>query len=184
MPFEFQETKLAGVFVVSSQALTDNRGSFAELFKKDTFAEIHAGNPLTQINWSRSKKNVLRGMHYQLPPKAQSKLVACVAGEIFDVAVDIRKGSPTYGQWVGQILSAESKTMLYIPQGFAHGFCVTSEEAEVIYFCDEQYSPENEGGLVWNDVEVAISWPRENPILAERDLAFPPLAAVKNTFTL
>ena len=182
MPFEFKKTEIPEVVEVQPQVFTDERGTFAELFKLDAFTEAGITEPLTQVNYSRSKKNVLRGMHYQLPPHAQSKLVSCSFGEVFDVAVDIRQGSPTFGMWVGRTLSGENKTMLYIPEGFAHGFFVVSDEAEVVYYCNNQYAPDAEGGLNWNDPAVGIVWPAQNPILADRDAAFPLLADAKNTF--
>lgn len=183
MPFNFKKTEIPEVLEVQPQVFEDERGVFSELFKLDTFKEAEINEPLTQVNYSLSKKNVLRGMHYQLAPHAQSKLVSCPRGEVFDVAVDIRQGSPTFGKWVGRTLSGENRMMLYIPVGFAHGFCVLSDEAEVVYYCNEQYAPESEGGLIWNDPTVGIDWPIEAPILAERDATFPQLDAIKNTFT-
>lgn len=183
MPFEFKETLIPEVVEVQPKVFEDERGIFSELFALDAFTEAGITEPLTQVNYSRSKKNVLRGMHYQLPPHAQSKLVSCPLGEVFDVAVDIRQGSPTFGKWVGRTLSAENKTMLYIPEGFAHGFFVVSDEAEVVYYCNNQYAPDSEGGLNWSDPAVGIEWPTQAPILADRDAAFPGLANIKNTFT-
>jgi dTDP-4-dehydrorhamnose 3,5-epimerase len=182
MPFEFKKTEIPEVVEVQPKIFEDERGIFSEIFTLRGFSEIGITEPLTQVNYSRSSKGVLRGMHYQLPPHAQSKLVSCPLGEVFDVAVDIRQGSPTYGTWVGRVLSAENKTMLYIPEGFAHGFCVISEEAEVVYYCNNQYAPDSEGGLSWKDSTVGITWPIENPVLAERDAAFPVLSEAKNTF--
>ncbi|MGH9857934.1 MAG: dTDP-4-dehydrorhamnose 3,5-epimerase, partial [Acidobacteriota bacterium] len=125
---------------------------------------------------------VLRGVHYQNPPRAQAKLVTATKGKVFDVAVDIRQGSPTYGQWIGVELNETEKAMLFIPEGFAHGFCALTDNAEIIYFCTVEYAPEHEGGIVWNDPTIAIDWPVKNPILADRDAAFPSLEEASNVF--
>lgn len=183
MPFTVEETLLPGVFHITSKTFQDDRGMFAELFQLSALQEAGITKSLTQSNWSKSKKNVLRGLHYQNAPKAQAKLVMCTAGEVFDVAVDIRKGSPTFGKWVGETLTADAKNALFIPHGFAHGFCALTDDAEVVYFCDEEYSPEQEGGIVWNDPAIGIEWPIVEPILAERDAAFPNLADANNKFT-
>lgn len=183
MPFEFLPTEIKEVVEVRPKIFSDERGEFAELFKVVDFAEAGISQPLMQINYARSKKDVLRGLHYQVKPKAQAKLVWCPVGEIFDVAVDIRQGSPTFGKWVGRTLSAENNIMLYIPWGFAHGYCTLIENTKVMYGCDEQYAPEHEGGVVWNDPAIGIEWPITDPILAERDAAFPALADAKNNFT-
>ena len=127
-------------------------------------------------------KNVLRGLHYQKNPKAQDKLVIALRGEIFDVAVDIRKDSSTYGKWVGEILSEENHRLLYIPEGFAHGFCVLSEEADVLYKVTHEYSPEDEMGIMWNDPEINITWPIDKPILQEKDSQLPSLKNADNNF--
>ena len=124
----------------------------------------------------------MRGLHYQKNPKAQSKLVTALRGEIFDVAVDIRKNSPTYGKWVGEILSEKNHKLLYIPEGFAHGFCVLSEEADVLYKVNQEYSPENERGIIWNDPELNIAWPTDSPILQEKDSKSSPLKNAENNF--
>ena len=126
-----------------------------------------------QDNHSKSTYGVLRGLHYQKNPKAQGKLVRCIKGKILDVAVDIRKGSPTFGKWVSAILSEENKHMLYVPVGFAHGFAVLSEEAEVLYKTTDEYSPEHDRGILWNDPEIGIDWQVENPIISEKDKNLP-----------
>ena len=151
----------------------DERGYFFESYNKRVFEEI-VGHPVefVQDNQSYSKQGVLRGLHYQVPPYEQGKLVRVVQGEIFDVAVDIRKDSPTFGKWVGEYLSAENKRQLWIPPGFAHGFLVTSEHAELLYKCsDNHYHPTAERSLKWNDPEIGIDWPnlRKEPILSEKD---------------
>jgi dTDP-4-dehydrorhamnose 3,5-epimerase len=131
-----------------------------------------------QENHSRSTRGSLRGLHYQRQPAAQGKLVRAVVGEIFDVAVDIRPESPTFGRWIGKTLSADNRSMLFIPPWCAHGFCVVSESAEVLYKTTAEYTPEAEGGLVWNDPDLAIAWPISNPILSERDRRWPSLASL------
>jgi dTDP-4-dehydrorhamnose 3,5-epimerase len=135
-----------------------------------------------QDNLSHSRHGVVRGLHYQNHPKAQGKLVTVLKGEIFDVAVDIRKGSPTYGRWVGITLSADSYRMLYIPVGFAHGFCVMSDEAMLSYKATEEYAPDLERGIAWNDPDIGIRWPIESPILSARDAQLPLLNEADNSF--
>lgn len=182
MPFTFQRLEIPEVVLIEPKVFQDGRGFFMETYKFSDFAEFGITERFVQDNHSRSKKGVIRGLHYQNPPKAQGKLVRVVAGEIFDVAVDIRKGSPTYGKWVGERLSAENKRMLYIPPGFAHGFCVLSEEAEVVYKVTEEYAPELEAGIIWNDPEIRIAWPIANPIISDKDASFPFLREAKNHF--
>ncbi len=184
MPFEFQPTELEGVILVTSKVFPDERGEFAELYQGSAFEKGGINASFVQVNYSKSKKNVVRGLHYQLHPKAQGKLVQVSRGSIFDVAVDIRKNSPTYGKWVGVTLSASQRNMLYIPQGFAHGFCSLEEDAEVVYYCTQEYSPEHERGIVWNDPAIGIEWGVETPIVSERDATYPSLEQAENTFTL
>jgi dTDP-4-dehydrorhamnose 3,5-epimerase len=182
VPFTFQRLEIPEVVLIEPKVFQDGRGFFMETYKFSDFAAFGITARFVQDNHSRSKKGVLRGLHYQNPPKAQGKLVRVVAGEIFDVAVDIRKGSPTYGRWVGERLSAENKRMLYIPPGFAHGFCVLNEEAEVVYKVTEEYAPEHEAGIIWNDPDIGISWPIANPIISEKDAALPCLKEAENRF--
>ena len=183
MPFRFTRLEIPEVVLIEPVVFPDERGFFLEVYKYSEFAAFGITERFLQDNHSRSVKGVLRGLHYQNPPKAQGKLVRVVAGEIFDVAVDIRKGSPTYGRWVGVNLSSENKRMLYIPPGFAHGFCVLSEEAEVLYKTTEEYAPEFETGIIWNDPEIGIRWPVEDPIISEKDARWPPLKDAVNGFT-
>lgn len=178
MPFRFERLEIPEVILIEPKVFSDERGFFMETYKYSNFAAFGIKERFVQDNHSRSVKGVLRGLHYQRPPKAQGKLVRVLVGEIFDVAVDIRKGSPTYGKWVGVMLSAENRWMLYIPPGFAHGFCVLSEEAEVTYKVTEEYSPEHDAGIIWNDPEIGIDWPVEQPILSAKDAGLPPLRAV------
>jgi len=146
-----------------------------ETYKMPDFVAIGINGNFVQENHSRSSKGVLRGLHYQNRPFAQGKLVRVIRGEIFDVAVDIRKGSPTWGKWVGVILSEENKNILYVPVGFAHGFCVLSEIAEVIYKTTNVYCAESEAGIIWNDEDLNIEWPVKEPILSEKDRKLPTL---------
>jgi dTDP-4-dehydrorhamnose 3,5-epimerase len=182
MPFHFKRLGIPEVILIEPRVFHDERGFFMESYKYSEFAAFGIAERFVQDNHSRSVMGVLRGLHYQNPPKAQGKLVRAVVGEIFDVAVDIRRGSPTYGRWVGVKLSAENKRMLYIPPGFAHGFCVLSDVAEVVYKATAEYAPECEAGIIWDDPEIGIEWPIENPIISPRDLQWPPLREAKNGF--
>lgn len=184
MPFEFFPTKLTGVIEIQPRLFIDDRGEFAELFQSSAFGRNQLDISLKQINYSKSKKNVLRGLHYQLPPKSQGKLVHVMSGSGFDVAVDIRKDSPTYGTWIGATLSAEQKNMLYIPPGFAHGFCSLEDDTVLVYYCTDEYSPDHERGIIWNDSNINITWPIANPILADRDASYPTLEQAENTFVV
>lgn len=179
MPFEFKRLAIPEVILVKPKVFSDERGFFMETYKRSDFATFGIGEHFVQDNHSRSKKGVLRGLHYQRRPKAQGKLVRVVVGEIFDVGVDIRKDSPTCGKWVGEGLSAENKRMLYIPPGFAHGFCVLSEVAEVLYKTTEEYAPEYDAGIRWNDPEIGIHWPIEHPILSDKDAGLPLLRELR-----
>ena len=169
MSFEFKRLKIPEVILITPKIFTDERGFFMETYQKDDFAKAGITGEFVQQNHSKSTKGVLRGLHYQKEPCAQAKLVRCIEGEIFDVAVDIRKDSLTFGKYVSTILSEENKNMLYIPRGFAHGFEVLSEEAEVIYSVDNLYSKPSESGIIWNDPDIHINWPIKSNILAEKD---------------
>jgi len=182
MPFTFKKLDIPEVILVESKAFTDDRGFFLESFKESVFASNGIDTRFVQDNFSHSVKGVLRGLHYQKNPKAQAKLVIALRGEIFDVAVDIRKDSPTYGKWVGEILSENNHKLLYIPEGFTHGFCVLSETADVLYKVNQDYSPEDEKGIIWNDPEINITWPIDKPILQERDSKLPLLKNADNNF--
>ena len=183
MPFRFQRLQIPEVILIEPKVFPDERGFFMETYKWSEFASFGVTEHFVQDNHSRSVKGILRGLHYQNPPKALGKLVRVVLGEVFDVAVDIRKGSASYGKWVGVKLSAENKRMLYIPPGFAHGFCVLSEAAEVLYKTTEEYSPEHEAGIIWNDPEIGIDWPVEKPIVSTKDAGLPSLREAENGFT-
>ena len=174
-------TDLPDVFVVEPTVHRDPRGFFLETYHAQRFAELGIRGPFVQDNHSRSARGVLRGLHAQLR-QPQGKLVRAVAGEIFDVAVDVRAGSPTFGRWVGVPLSAESFRQLWIPAGFLHGFCVMSEAAEIEYKCTALYDREDEIGVVWNDPDIGIDWPIDDPALSAKDSALPPLSAVRSSF--
>lgn len=182
MPFSFKRLAIPDVVLIEPKVFPDGRGFFMEAYKYSDFAAFGIKEQFVQDNHSRSKKGVLRGLHYQRPPKAQGKLVRVVLGEIFDVAVDIRKGSPWYGKWVGETLSAENRLMLYIPIGFAHGFCALSETAEVVYKTTEEYAPEYDAGIIWNDPEIGIDWPIKGPVVSPKDAELLPLKKVGNDF--
>ena len=182
MPFTFKKLDISEVILVDAKSFPDERGFFLESFKESIFASNGIHTNFVQDNFSHSIQNVLRGLHYQKNPKAQAKLVIALRGEIFDVAVDIRKDSPTYGKWVGEILSEKNHKLLYIPEGFAHGFCVLSEEADVLYKVNNEYSPEDEKGILWNDPEINITWPIDKPILHEKDSHLPSLENIDNNF--
>lgn len=177
MAVSFTKTSLPEVLIIAPQVFNDGRGFFLETFHHGKYAECGIDRPFVQDNHSHSQRGALRGLHYQLG-HAQGKLVYVVTGEIFDVAVDIRKGSPTFGQWVGVTLSAENKHQIYVPEGFAHGFCVLSETADVMYKCTDIYSPEDEGGVLWSDSGIGIEWPINDPILSEKDGRYPKLSEV------
>jgi len=176
MPLSFESTDLPGVVVVVPKVFADDRGFLMETYKRSEFENAGLRVPLVQENHSRSSQGTLRGLHYQREPRAQGKLVRVVLGEIFDVAVDIRRGSSTFGRWIGVALSAANRKSIYIPPGFAHGFCVTSPEAEVIYKTTDEYAPEYEEGIRWDDPSLAIAWPIAQPTLSPRDQRWPSLA--------
>jgi len=182
MPFIFKPLCLQGVVLITPRVFTDARGFFTETYKRSEFSVEGITEYFVQDNCSKSSRHVLRGLHYQKNPAAQGKLVRCLSGRIFDVAVDIRKGSPTYARWVGVELSEENKQMLYIPPSFAHGFVVVSDTAEIMYKCTLEYSPENDRGICWNDPEIDIEWRVSSPILSEKDKALPMLKDADNNF--
>lgn len=169
---EFVPTKIPEVVLIKPKLFEDPRGFFLETFREDTFAKAGIQEKFVQENHSASQKGVLRGLHYQIR-HTQGKLVRVIAGEIYDVAVDIRRSSPTFGQWVGIILSAENKYQLWIPGGFAHGFYVLSEQAEVTYKVTDYYAPEWERSLLWNDPKIGVDWAlgdRDVPVLSPKDI--------------
>ncbi|MGD9018110.1 MAG: dTDP-4-dehydrorhamnose 3,5-epimerase [Desulfobacterales bacterium] len=165
---------LEGVLVIEPRVFEDARGYFFETFRIERYREAGIDSVFTQDNVSYSAKNALRGLHFQ-HPHDQAKLVQVIRGEIFDVAVDIRKSSPTFGRWFGAVLSEGNHRQLFVPVGFAHGFCVLSDEAHVTYKCSDIYSPSDEGGILWSDPDIAIDWPVASPLLSPKDTQFPRL---------
>ena len=183
--FKKIETSIDGVYVIEPTVYGDNRGYFMETYSDAEFKEIGLNYDFVQDNQSKSRKGVLRGLHFQ-KENTQAKLVRCIKGEVFDVAVDLRPGSETYGKWEGVVLSEENKKMFMIPRGFAHGFLVLSDEAEFTYKCDDIYNPNAEGGLAWDDKDVNIDWPLgdmkiEDLLTSEKDAKWPSLKELKET---
>ena len=168
---------LKEVIVVEPDVFSDKRGYFMETYQRLRYQDSGIDVTFVQDNLSFSRKGVLRGLHYQFPHE-QAKLVQVIQGEIFDVAVDIRKGSPSFGKWISVILSHENKRQLFVPAGFAHGFCVLSDYAYVLYKCSDYYSPQSEGGILWSDPDLGIKWPISNPLLSEKDATYPHLKDV------
>ncbi|RZD45450.1 MAG: dTDP-4-dehydrorhamnose 3,5-epimerase [Thaumarchaeota archaeon] len=182
MSFIFNKLAIPNVVSITPKIFNDDRGYFFENFHDSIFTQNNIDEKIIQENFSFSKKNVLRGLHFQKPPKSQAKLVSVISGEIFDVAVDLRKTSSTFGQWVGEILSKENHKSLFIPSGFAHGFCVLSQSASVLYKINQEYSPEHESGIIWNDPDLNISWPITNPFLSKKDQNLPLLKNQEDIF--
>ncbi len=177
--FTFTETEIEGVYLIDVKTFTDERGYFMETYKEPEFRAAGLDYTFVQDNQSASRRGVLRGLHFQ-KNYPQAKLVRVIRGEVFDVAVDLRKGSGTYGRWVGAVLSGENRRQMLIPRGFAHGFLVLSETAEFAYKCDQVYHPEDEGGLLWNDPDIGIVWPEAGELLlSEKDKKNPTLAQTK-----
>lgn len=181
MPFEFIPQAIPEVLLVKGHRFGDDRGFFAETFRAEEFASAGIP-PLVQHNHSRSRRGVLRGLHFQLEPKPLGKLVRCARGAILDVAVDVRRGSPTFGQHVAAELDDETNAMLWVPRGFAHGFLTLSEIADVIYLQSGYWAPDHERSLRWNDPTVGISWPTEDVQLSPKDAAAPLLADIETNF--
>ncbi len=183
MPFEFRKTELEDVILVIPKVFEDDRGFFLEGYKKSDFINAGITDDFNQDNHSKSSFGVLRGLHYQTKPKMQAKLVRCIRGKIFDVAVDIRKNSKTFGKWLGVILSEENKNMLYIPEGFAHGFLTLSDTAELLYKASGEYSAQNDRGILWSDPDIGIDWEKYiknfKPQLSQKDRVQPYLKDVK-----
>jgi dTDP-4-dehydrorhamnose 3,5-epimerase len=176
MPFTFSPTALPGVIVIKPKVFADTRGFFMETYKKSDFLAAGLDVDFVQENHSKSVHGTLRGLHLQRPPRAQGKLVRVVKGDVFDVAADIRPDSATFGRWVSVRLSAENQRSIFIPAGYAHGFCVVSPEAEVVYKTTDEYAPELEWGVRWDDPLLSIPWPVSAPVLSARDKEWPTLA--------
>ncbi len=182
MPFSHEQLAIPDVVLITPQVFVDERGFFAETYNLSDFQKMGIHHHFVQDNHSLSRKGVLRGLHYQLHPKAQGKLVRVIRGEIFDVAVDIRRGSPFYGKWVGVRLSESNKCMLWIPEGFAHGFLSLTDSTDVLYKATQEYVPALDRGVLWNDPEIGIQWPFEKPLLSNKDSQQPLLRDAENTF--
>jgi dTDP-4-dehydrorhamnose 3,5-epimerase len=182
MSFRFVPLEIPAVILVETSRFPDDRGVLLEGYKQSEFAAHGIREHFVQDLYTQSKARVLRGLHYQKTPKAQGKTVTVLHGRIFDVAVDIRRRSPTYAKWVGVELSDEDHKMVYIPPGFAHGFCVLSGDATVAYKLTEEYTPGLDRGIIWNDRDIAIDWPISNPVLSVKDAALPSLREADNDF--
>ncbi len=182
MPFTFKRLSIPDVILVEPQSFSDDRGFFFESFKESDFFSNGIDKKFVQDNFSHSVNGVIRGLHFQKAPKAQAKLVTVLKGKIFDVAVDIRKNSPTYGKWVSEILSDDTHNLLYVPEGFAHGFCVISDEADVLYKVSNEYSQEHERSIIWNDPKLDIQWPIKKPIISNKDNKLSLLENLDNDF--
>ena len=182
MPFIFQRLDIPEIILIEPRRFEDTRGFFMETYKYSDFLRNGIQEHFVQDNYSRSVRGVLRGLHYQRNPHAQGKLVQCIKGNIFDVAVDIRNGSPTFMQWISTELSEENNRMFYVPPGFAHGFVVVSDIADVIYKCTKEYSPGDDRGIIWNDLDIQIQWPIQEPVLSEKDSRHPLLRDADNNF--
>jgi dTDP-4-dehydrorhamnose 3,5-epimerase len=177
------ETTLPGVVILEPVVFRDDRGFFLETYREDRLAAAGIIVKFVQANQSRSVRNTLRGLHWQTR-RPQAKLVRVVTGDVFDVVVDVRRGSPTFGQWCGVELSEANFRQLYVPEGFAHGFCVTSPLADIEYLCSDYYDPGGESGMLWNDPTVGIEWPVDWPLLSPKDAANPPLDLAREDLPL
>ena len=173
MPFKFMSMTITDVILVQPKAFQDGRGFFMESFKATDFVKAGLPEHFVQDNFSFSKKNVIRGLHYQKAPKAQGKLVSVIKGRVWDVAVDIRRESPTFLKWVAAELNDQNHFMLYIPPGFAHGFISLSDDVYLLYKCTNEYVPQADAGIRWNDPKIAIPWPVSNPIVSDKDASLP-----------
>ena len=177
MPFEFSDTELRGVRIIRPTVFSDERGVFMEVYKREPFAEAGIETEFVQDNCSKSKANVLRGLHYQRGDAAQAKLVQCSKGTILDVVVDINTASDSFGRSKSIVLSEHNNRMVYVPRDYAHGFLTLSDTATVRYKVDTEYSPDDEAGIIWDDPTAAIDWPADDPILSEKDTTWPTLEA-------
>ena len=173
------DTPLPGVRVIEPRVFRDARGFFLESFNADRFAEHGLPTDFRQDNHSHSTRGVLRGLHYQLR-RPQGKLVSVIRGAVFDVAVDIRRGSPTFGRWFGTVLTDEQPRFIWIPPGFAHGFCTLSDSADFVYKCTDVYAADDDRGILWSDASIGIEWPIDAPLLSEKDGRLPPLSLDRN----
>jgi dTDP-4-dehydrorhamnose 3,5-epimerase len=184
MTFDFEPLEIPDVVLIRPGRFTDERGFFQESYRESAFADAGIDARFVQDNVARSTRGVVRGLHYQIPPAAQGKLVGALTGRIFDVAVDLRLGSTTFGRWVGVTLDADVGQILWIPRGFAHGYAVLSEVADVHYKCTEEYRPDLDRGVLWNDPAIGVEWPISNPVVSDKDRAQPTLDACDNPFRI
>ena len=171
---QIKKREMKGVYEINLTAINDKRGFFMRTYAREIFEKFNIDRNWVQENHSCSmKKGIIRGLHFQFPPYCETKLVRCIKGTIFDVFVDLRKNSSTFGRWDSIELSEDNKKMIYIPRGFAHGFCTLADDCEVLYKVDNNYNPEAEGGIIWNDKTLNIKWPTDNPILSQKDANLP-----------
>ncbi len=177
----FTATAIKDVLVIEPKVLKDQRGFFMETYRRDVFTAQGINADFVQVNHSQSVRHTLRGLHYQVG-HPQGKLVRVLRGEVFDIVVDIRFGSPTFGRWIGEVISARNKKQLFVPVGCAHGFCVISAVAEFLYYCTDYYYPQGEKGIIWNDPDLAINWPTTSPLLSEKDRLCPRLRDIARDF--
>ena len=184
MAFEFEPLSIPDVIAVRPTRHRDARGYFSEVYRSEPFRTAGIDADFVQDNLTRSSRGVLRGLHYQLPPSAQGKLIGVVRGTIFDVAVDLRRGAETFGRWAGRTLDGETGEMLWIPPGFAHGYCILSDQADVLYKVTATYAPELNRGLRWDDATVGVEWPIEDPVLSDADRVQPSFADCDNPFVI
>ncbi len=173
MPFTFTSLEINGLVLVEPRVFPDDRGFFLESYKESEFARAGIPFRFVQDNHSRSIRNVIRGLHFQRPPRAQGKLVRVIRGAVWDVAVDIRKGSPTYRRWLGLDLSDENRRMLFIPPGFAHGFVALTDDVHLMYKCTEEYDAALDGGIRWDDPDIGVAWPVRDPVVSDKDKVLP-----------
>lgn len=171
---KFTPLEIPGVVLVEPDVFTDARGFFTEIYHQKKYADHGMAGPFVQDNYSHSKKNVLRGLHYQRK-NPQAKLVSVIRGKIFDVVADVRKGSPTFGRWLAEELSSDNRRQLFVPEGCVHGFCVLSDEADVLYKCTSLYVPADDQGILWNDPKLGVRWPVADPVLSSKDASLPKL---------
>ena len=182
MPFNFKRLEIPAVILVEPTVFEDERGFFMETYHRRDFEKAGISEDFVQDNHSRSQKGVLRGLHFQKDPMAQGKLVRCVRGAIFDVAVDLRKGSPTWGKWVSMVLTELNRLLLWIPKGFAHGYVALQDNTEVLYKTDNLYSRSHERGIIWNDSQLGIKWPIANPMVSKKDSQYPSFKDADHAF--
>jgi dTDP-4-dehydrorhamnose 3,5-epimerase len=183
VPFQFERLEIPDVVLIEAATFADSRGFFMESYKASAFAEEGIDLRFVQDNYSRSGDRVFRGLHYQNPPQPQAKLVQVITGEIMDFAVDIRKGSPTFGGFVTAHLTESNHRSVFVPEGFAHGFCVLSDRADVVYKVSTEFSAELDRGIKWNDPAIGITLPVDDPVLSEKDASLPSLAEADNAYT-